>query len=723
MNPVSLADYRQQIEDAIDSGRYEEAIAHSRQLLKHYPKDVQGYWLLGKAMLESGQTDSAADMLERVLSADPEHMLAWVGMSEIARQRNDLESAVWYMQRAFELASDNEAVANELRRLQGRLEGTEPERIQLSEGALARLYLRGDLLTRAVAELRRLIEEYPDRLDLKVALVEALWRKGHRVQTSEVCQEILDEQPYNIKANLILGKIWSESGRDAESKPYLAQAEALDPENAMAQELFGSASPLPPAEPQIIPLAYEEETSEGDVDSTKELEGERVAPSAEELPVEKAGVADLPGELRDEPAATTGADQAAEGGAPGVPADTPEVEEPREKVEEPTSEEESVSLEAVDDESFEWLRKLATEERGSQIEEGDQPEEIPAWLSELEGQEDVELDLDELEVSAENVEGTEIPAWLQDLIPAETEQAETVPPEDEAEPSEEQVAAEQRAAEEALEELEKAAGTPSWFEPEKLPPAEEALNWLAQLAEVEGESLAPESAEPEISAAEPPPVPEEADEPPMEAEAPEEPELVSAESEDMSLSRETTREQEEEVTTAPAEAASEAEDVSAPLEELVAPALGQAAPGPSAIDREGIHPEPEGETLSAEPPAPTVAAEVAAGNAAAEAASVRDLDQFIANQQAYVSEHPEDLEAKLELGRVLWQADKRDDALKTYEKLIEKGRLLNEIIPDLEDYEEQQPDPRLMQALGDAYMKVDRLQEALDTYRRAMEKL
>ena len=141
MNQISLAEYRQQIEDAIQGGRYEEAVAHGRHILEQYPKHVGAYWLLGKAMLEAGENDQATDMFQRVLSADPEHMLAWVGMSETAKRGGNLEDAIWYLQRAFELATDNEMVAEELRHLYGQLEGSEPQRLQLTQSALAKLYL------------------------------------------------------------------------------------------------------------------------------------------------------------------------------------------------------------------------------------------------------------------------------------------------------------------------------------------------------------------------------------------------------------------------------------------------------------------------------------------------------------------------------------------------------------------------------------------------------
>jgi predicted Zn-dependent protease len=261
MTEISLHEYCEQIESVIEQGRYVEAVAHGKHILEHYPKHAATYRLIGKAMIEAGQDEYATDMFHRVLSADPEDVLAWAAMSEIHGRRGELDAAVWCMERAFELATDNRAVEGELRHLYGRRDGVEPQRVQLTRGALARLYLKGDLLSRAASEIRALLAEHPEQVDLNVALAEALWRNEQRLEASEVCQQVLDGLPYCLKANLLLGEIWAASGRE-EGQAYLRRAEALDPESLVAQELFGTASPLPEREVWIVPLEYKPPTEE-----------------------------------------------------------------------------------------------------------------------------------------------------------------------------------------------------------------------------------------------------------------------------------------------------------------------------------------------------------------------------------------------------------------------------------------------------------------------------
>jgi hypothetical protein len=65
-----------------------------------------------------------------------------------------------------------------------------------------------------------------------------------------------------------------------------------------------------------------------------------------------------------------------------------------------------------------------------------------------------------------------------------------------------------------------------------------------------------------------------------------------------------------------------------------------------------------------------------------------------------------------------------DDAMKKYSKLIKKGRLLDEVIHDLREAIYRYPvDVIVWQTLGDAYMRANRLQDALDAYTKAEELL
>jgi tetratricopeptide (TPR) repeat protein len=65
-----------------------------------------------------------------------------------------------------------------------------------------------------------------------------------------------------------------------------------------------------------------------------------------------------------------------------------------------------------------------------------------------------------------------------------------------------------------------------------------------------------------------------------------------------------------------------------------------------------------------------------------------------------------------------------NEAMKTYLSLIKKGKLLEEVIHDLREALYRYPvDIIVWQTLGDAYMRTNQLQDALDAYTKAEELL
>jgi tetratricopeptide (TPR) repeat protein len=521
MAEVCLQEYIQQVDGMVEKGQYDEAIAHLRHILQHHPKFLLAYRLLGKILLETGQDDAAEEMFLRVLSGDPEDFVARVGMSVIHDRRGDLQRAIWHMERAFELAPENDVIQEELRRLYGRRDGVVPPRVMLTRGALARLYARGGLFSRAVETFRSLLAEEPERVDLRVALAEALWNDGQRVQAEDVCLRVLDELPYCLKANLILGEIWTRSGRE-EAQVHLRRAEAVDPENARAVEILGDASPLSPRElylpyleygaPEVpvarpgVGVAVPEERALVDLERAAEIQieipawleeiglGEEGAPAV----VEEEGIA-VPAWLMPEEAAPEVPEAPApaeipewlrevappEVGAPEAPAPA-EIPEWLREVAPPEVEAPEAPAPA---EIPEWLREVAPPE--VEVPEAPVPAEIPEWLREVAPPEvrapqapaPAEIPEWLREVAPPEVEApeapapAEIPEWLREVAPPEVGAPEAPAPAEIPEWLREVAPPEVEAPEAPVPEA-----VPSWLEEGGLPEGEEALAWLASLA-------------------------------------------------------------------------------------------------------------------------------------------------------------------------------------------------------------------------------------------------
>ncbi|MGB9799238.1 MAG: tetratricopeptide repeat protein [Thermanaerothrix sp.] len=242
MPKISLRAYNREIENLIENGQTDAAIAHCRHILKFFPKHIDTYRLLGKAYLEAQHYAEAADIFHRVLSSVPDDFISQIGMSIIREDEGNLDAAIWHMERAFETQPSNTAIQDELRRLYGRRDGVEPPRIRLSRGALIRMYARGELYPQAIAEARAALAEDPNRVDLEVILARVYYLSGQKVAATEVCTRLVGKLPYCFEANRILAEILPTTSRAQDAAIYRQRVIAMDP--YLAYMTPGMLSPL-----------------------------------------------------------------------------------------------------------------------------------------------------------------------------------------------------------------------------------------------------------------------------------------------------------------------------------------------------------------------------------------------------------------------------------------------------------------------------------------------
>jgi len=228
MANVSLRAYNREIEAMIDRGHLDEAIAHCQHILKTFPKHLETYRLLGKAYLEAKTYNEAVDIFSRVLVAEPNDFVAQVGMSIIRDEQNKLDDAIWHMERAYEVQSANPAIMGELQRLYGRRDGVQPPRIRMTRGALAHMYMRGELYPQAISEARSVLQEDPGRSDMQVLLARAYYKSGHKNDAADAASTVLKRYPYCFDANRVLTEVLG-SDRPESAGVYRKRVIELDP--------------------------------------------------------------------------------------------------------------------------------------------------------------------------------------------------------------------------------------------------------------------------------------------------------------------------------------------------------------------------------------------------------------------------------------------------------------------------------------------------------------
>ncbi|MFC2043556.1 tetratricopeptide repeat protein [Chloroflexota bacterium] len=234
MANISLRTYNSEIRNLIDSGDTEAATEHCHQILHYYPKHVDTYRLLGEAYLAGKQNNDASDIFQRVLSSIPDDFVSHVGMSVIREEDEKLDEAIWHMERAFEIKPSNTTIQGELLRLYGLREGAKPLKVRLTRGALARMYIKGDLYQQAIAEIHTALSEDQNRLDLKILLAGVYLKMGQENEAAELASDVLTKLPFSFDANYIMTKFLIDSGRDKEAQIYQDRLEEIDPYTSKA---------------------------------------------------------------------------------------------------------------------------------------------------------------------------------------------------------------------------------------------------------------------------------------------------------------------------------------------------------------------------------------------------------------------------------------------------------------------------------------------------------
>ncbi|MBC7260212.1 MAG: tetratricopeptide repeat protein, partial [Chloroflexi bacterium] len=422
MPEVTLQSYGEEMRRLVAEGQYDQAIAMGRHLLRLYPKHLQTYRILGEACLEKGKYEEAHGLFARALACDPEDLFSRVGIAVAHEKQGNLNLAIWHLERAYELSPGNAELRKELQRLQAQRGEGARARLKLTSAAVARLYARSGLWRQAIQEFRTLLEQNPDLVDIKVALAEALWRSDQRKEAVKVCEEILAQYPHCLKANLILGEIGLRGERESEGRALLQLAQDIDPENNVAQKLFGDRSPLPA---RVVKIPSPEEMPAPAPESEVLITEEEIPPEAlpdwlRESPLEPLRESEPPAPAEE---AVTAAEA-----APEAPAPSPEEVETEEGIPD-------------------WLRRIRERQKEEETQAagpvGEVQEEVPEWMADL-GQEEAvseappteeleELPLGEEEAQAA-VSEEGIPDWLKQLeaeagIAEGAPAAEAAPPE------------------------------------------------------------------------------------------------------------------------------------------------------------------------------------------------------------------------------------------------------------------------------------------------------
>jgi len=713
MAKISLRLYNREIETMIDEGRIEEAIAHCHHILKTFPKHLETYRLLGKAYLEAKRYHDAADIFQRVLMSVPDDFIAHAGMSLVNDEQGNLDAAIWHMERAFEAQPANAAVQSELQRLYGRRDGVEPPKIRMTRGALAHMYVQGELYPQAIGEIRGVLAEEPDRADMQTLLAKTYFLAGQSTEALEIASTLLKKYPYSFDANRILVEILPQTSRAESTQAYRHRVNSLDPYAAFAKSSVFYTEEVPDAAISLERLEWDGSPIGGlgtdwgrTMGIRREDEFASAAPAQPEpsefSPKSEGGGEEIPEWMK--AAGWTESSGAAE--------EPPPAFDTFDDLDEAEGAEGEISQADLPD----WIKSMAPPEAEVAEQEAGLDDSTPPD-SELEKL----LGALPQENAASPIEDESLPDWLQGSAPEEETPGEPVP----AAPADD-LGTKPEEQDEALAWLESLAAKQGAKSEELLTTPEERSEdvpeWVQEAARQEDSApKAEEPAQPE------PPTAESVVESQAEAEIPEwlqsesEPaaqvEIPPAESPVEKAAEEAIPNWLKDIENPAPAVPSEGEELPAWLREEsetpvtppkpthpsdwkpVAQTSEAASPEAERIPAQEVTPPPEEKK-----PAPKPKPPVRRASKRMNTTMLRDITLSSAR-------------AALREGNI-------PAALKEYKKLIKRNKLLEEVIYDLREALYQYPvDVTIWETLGQAYTRSNRLQDALDAYTKAEELL
>jgi tetratricopeptide (TPR) repeat protein len=229
MATITLQDYYDNLEQLLSRNAYEEVIRHSRHIMQFYPKNANVFRFLGRALLESGETEEAGEIFRRLLGVYPDDFTAHVSLSKVYQKLNKPDEALWHLERAFEQDPNNQSLIDALRELYQRYRKVEQTKLQLTAAAVARQYVRNELYGQAIDVLQQAIERSPERMDLRVLLAQTLWDGNQKLEAGEKALDVLETLPDCLVANRIMTELWLGEKRPSDAQRFLTHIEGVEP--------------------------------------------------------------------------------------------------------------------------------------------------------------------------------------------------------------------------------------------------------------------------------------------------------------------------------------------------------------------------------------------------------------------------------------------------------------------------------------------------------------
>jgi tetratricopeptide (TPR) repeat protein len=241
----------------IQSGRLREAVLDAEDALKQNPNDLNSRRLLARIythligdsqtnQIDSNMVKKAVEQYQKIADADPKDIDTWIMLGRLQKALQNSTEAMAAYKKALELDAanedamtglatvyadlgDNKAAAEMLRKVADK----DPNPRSLT--SLANVYEQLKDYSLAGEMLRRALDQQPGNSELKLALAEDLLLSNQLDDALKLYQEVVAEDPKDIKAALRISLIYRQKQDFAKAREAADKAKEIDPNDLEVQ--------------------------------------------------------------------------------------------------------------------------------------------------------------------------------------------------------------------------------------------------------------------------------------------------------------------------------------------------------------------------------------------------------------------------------------------------------------------------------------------------------
>jgi tetratricopeptide (TPR) repeat protein len=242
MNSEStLRDALSEVNTALAASDNERAAGLASELLLAYPNAVSVLRQRARALAAANRSLQSAEVHRRVLEILPADGEAMAGLARTLHAAGQTDEAREAARQALDYLTTDEAL---MRIAVGDGQPFQPdEASMLLRKSLAQTQV--GMMSQGIAGLRTVVARWPDRVDARVALMQALWRDGERISAAEQAQSVLDDYPNCMNAHMLLLEVWRAAGASSMERAHQQALEQVDPDHRVMHAMLGTKSPLP----------------------------------------------------------------------------------------------------------------------------------------------------------------------------------------------------------------------------------------------------------------------------------------------------------------------------------------------------------------------------------------------------------------------------------------------------------------------------------------------